>query len=68
MRINLPPVIPRYDPHAENARQEALVRALVPVVTTDEAVPYVHLQAPDGGVWQVTVTDAGVLTAVKVQG
>jgi hypothetical protein len=48
--------------------REALTRAMVPVVTTDEAVPFVHLRAPDGGVWRIEVNDAGALVATKVQG
>jgi hypothetical protein len=37
--------------------------------TRDEtARPYMFLQSPNGAVWQVTVSDVGALTAVKVLG
>ena len=68
MRVHLPPPMPEYNAQQMYAAQEALVRALVPAMTTDEAVSYIHLMAPGGGVWRVTVSDLGVLTTVKVQG
>lgn len=68
MRIYLPPPMPAYNEQQMFAHQEALIRALVPVVTSEEAVPQLYLQAVDGGVWRVTVTNSGGLTTTKVQG
>jgi hypothetical protein len=68
MRVYLPQPHPVYDTQQMYAAQEALIRALVPAVSQDEAIPYLHLLAPNGGVWRVTVTDAGLLATVKVQG
>ena len=68
MRLYLPSIGYVYDAHTARTQQDELVRAMIPVVSTEEAVPYVHLQAPDASVWKVTISDLGVLTTVKVQG
>jgi hypothetical protein len=68
MRLYLPSIGFTYDAHAARVQQDALVRAMIPAVSQDEAVPYVHLQAPDGGVWRVAIGDTGTITTTKVQG
>jgi hypothetical protein len=47
---------------------EILRRALGTAVSSTEASPCVLLQAPDLSVWKVEITNAGALTATKVQG
>lgn len=66
MRLQLPD--PGNGPHAAPLRTafEALRRAFMGTVTTGEAVPLVLLQAPDGGTWRVTVSNAGALQVVRV--
>lgn len=68
MRLLLPVAAFPYSSSSEQDMREVLTRAMVPVVSTEEAVPHLYLQAPDGGVWKVTVSDTGTLTTVKVQG
>lgn len=68
MRLYLPSIGYVYDAHAARTQQDELVRAMIPVVSTEEAVPYVHLQAPDGAVWKVSIDNLGAVTTVKVQG
>lgn len=68
MRLFLPPAAMPYSSHAEQAMRETLARAMVPVVSQEEAAPYLHLLAPDGGVWRVSVDNAGTLVTTKVQG
>ncbi|HEY4250649.1 MAG TPA: hypothetical protein VGM87_05600 [Roseomonas sp.] len=63
MRITLPAV-----PGPASAAFDAIRRAFAAVVSTQEAVPFVLLQAPDRSVWRVTVDDAGALQAEKIQG
>jgi len=43
-----------------------LERLLQRTVNTSEAVQGILLQAPDGSVWKVEVTNAGVLTTTSV--
>jgi hypothetical protein len=45
---------------------EKISEALLPVVTTSEAVPSVLLLSPGAKVFRITVSDAGVLTATEV--
>jgi hypothetical protein len=69
MRLYLPPNPATYNPATERDRTDALVRALIPVVSQDEAVPYIHLRAPeDGSIWRVETDQHGVLRTVKVSG
>jgi hypothetical protein len=68
MRLNLPSIASFFDARSARTQQDELIRAMIPVVSQDEAVPYMHLLAPDGGVWKVTVGNTGTLTTVKVQG
>jgi hypothetical protein len=68
VRLYLPSIGFQYDAHAARVQQDALVRAMIPAVSQDEAVPFILLQAPDGGVWRVTISDTGTLTTAKVLG
>ena len=68
MRLNLPNIPAVFDAHGARSQQDELIRAMIPVVAQDEAVPFVHLRAADGGVWRVEVSGTGTLTTVKVQG
>jgi hypothetical protein len=34
----------------------------------DRPFPYIHLLSPDGSSWRLSISDAGALSAIKVQG
>lgn len=62
MNINLPPPPLSYSPSSFVQVFDAIKRSLLPAVSKDEAVSRILLQSPDGKVWQVTISNAGVLT------
>lgn len=68
MRLDLPD--PGAGPHAVALRQafDALRRGFLALVSTQEASPAILLQAPDRSVWRVSVSNAGAVTAEKIQG
>lgn len=41
---------------------DTIKRAMIPVVTQNEATPRILLQSPNGTIYEVTVSDAGTLT------
>lgn len=43
-------------------------RALIPAISTVEAVPFVLLLSPNHTVYRLAVTDAGTLSVTLVQG
>ena len=66
MNINLPPPPLSYSTASFTQVFEALKRALLPAVSKDEAAPRILLQSPNGTIYEVTVSNAGVLsTAVN---
>jgi len=66
MNINIPPPPPGYNPFSITQAFEAIRKAFIPVVSQDEASPRILLQSPNGTVYQITVTDAGVVqTAIN---
>lgn len=55
-----------YSPSAFNQFTSALKKALLPVVSKDEAVTRILLRAPDGTTYEVTVDNSGnLVTAVN---
>ena len=68
MIVNLPDPGQAYEPTRMRNLMEILRRALGTAVSSTDASPCVLLQAPDLSVWRVEVTNAGALTATKVQG
>jgi hypothetical protein len=68
MNIILPPPPPQYNPYLFTQAFDAIKRAMLPVVSKDEAAPRVLLQSPDGTVWEITVSNAGVVTAAVNSG
>lgn len=63
MRAVLPP------PNAGmGAILDALRRALIPVISQDQAAPRLLLSSPDGKTWEVTVDNSGVLSATAFTG
>lgn len=68
MNINLPPPPLSYTPASFTQVFEALKRSLLPAVSKDEAAPRILLQSPNGTVYQVTVSNAGVLTVAANDG
>ena len=61
MRVALPNVV-------SESLIQAIRRAFIPVVSKDEAAPRLLLQAPNGTVYQVTVTDGGSLSVATHDG
>lgn len=47
---------------------EAIRRAFLPVVSKDEAVGRIILQAPDGRAWAITVDNSGNLVRTVMDG
>lgn len=61
------PTPPRdYDPAFIARVLEAVRTAFRGVVPKEEAVESVLLQAPDGSVWKLTVSNTGTLTTTQV--
>ena len=68
MNVNLPPPPSSYSQVSFAQIIEALKRSFLSTVSKDEAAPRILLQAPNGKVYQVTVSNAGVLTVVLNDG
>jgi hypothetical protein len=68
MNVNLPPPPLSYNPGSFAQILDALKRSFLLTVSKDEAAPRVLLQAPNGKVYQVTVSNAGVLTVALNDG
>lgn len=68
MIVNLPDPGQVYEPTRVRNLLEIIRRAFGSAVSSTEAAPCALLQAPDLSVWKVEVTNAGALTATKVQG
>lgn len=47
---------------------DSLRRALIPAISQDEAAPRLLLRSPAGTVYEVTVSDGGVLTTAVNDG
>jgi hypothetical protein len=47
---------------------DTIRRALIPVISQDEAAPRVLLQSPNGTVYQLTVDNSGVLSTTQFTG
>lgn len=47
---------------------DSIRRALIPAISQDEAAARVMLRSPNGTVYEVTVSDAGVLTTAVNDG
>ena len=58
----MPPAPSQYSAMAFNQLLDRVKRALLPVVSKDEAVSRLLLQAPDGTIYAVTVDNTGTLT------
>jgi hypothetical protein len=68
MNVNLPPPPSSYSQVSFAQIIEALKRSFLSTVSKDEAAPRILLQAPNGKVYQVTVSNAGVLTVALNDG
>jgi hypothetical protein len=67
MNPNLPhPMSTSYDLTWAQRLVDTLSLAFNRVLSTETASPFAMLVAPDGGVWKVTVSNAGVVTTVKM--
>ena len=47
---------------------DSIRRALIPAISQDEAAPRLLLRSPGGTVYEVTVSDSGVLTTAVNDG
>jgi hypothetical protein len=45
---------------------DTIRRALLGVITTQEAAPFVLLRAPNGRTWKIEVSDSGVVTTTQL--
>ena len=68
MNILLPPPPPSYNPGSFTQVFDAIKRALMSTISKDEATSRILLQAPNGTIYQVTVSNAGVLTTAVNDG
>jgi hypothetical protein len=66
MIVNLPTPPTGYDREYFRFSFSLIERLFSRTVSTTEAVSGILLQAPDGSVWRVEVTNAGVLTTTSV--
>jgi hypothetical protein len=68
MNVNLPPPPVSYNSGTFAQILDAVKRSFLLTVSKDEAAPRVLLQAPNGKVYQVTVSNTGVLTVALNDG
>jgi hypothetical protein len=47
---------------------DTIRRAMIPVVSKDEATPRILLQSPNGSVYSITVSNTGTITATLNDG
>lgn len=66
MRLDVPSPPPNYDVGFFNRAFSSIQQVLSFGVSRLEAVDGVLLQAPDGSVWKVTVSNTGTLTTTSV--
>jgi hypothetical protein len=66
MIINLPTPPEGYDREYFRFSFALIEKTILRTVGTNEAVSGILLQAPNGSVWRVEVTDAGALTTTSV--
>lgn len=66
MIVTFPPVPASYDSGYFNRAFATFSQAVNQSVKKIEAVDSVLLQAPDGGVWKITVDNSGNLTTAAV--
>lgn len=68
MKVTLPPPPLSYSPANFTQVFDAIKRVMLPAVSKDEATPRVLLLAPNGSIWEVTVSNSGVLTTTLNDG
>lgn len=66
MRLQVPNPPDRYDPGFFNRAFAAIAQSMSFSISRLEAVDNVLLQAPDGGVWRITVDNSGNLVTTSV--
>ena len=66
MRIMVPPPPAQYDPSYFTRAFSTIEQASSFTVTRLEAIDGILLQAPDGGVWKVSVDNSGNLVTTSV--
>ena len=66
MRVFIPDPPLTYDKGVFNTILDTVKRALIPVISADEATAGVLLQSPDGSVYKLTVDNAGNLVTTAV--
>lgn len=68
MNVDLPSPQPNYTPSFMIQVLEAVRRAFLPVVSKDEAIGRIILQAPNGQAWAITVDNSGNLVRTVMDG
>lgn len=68
MIVSFPSPPPNYSPSAIVQILDTIRRALINVVSSEEAAQRIMLRSPGGKVYQVTVSDTGVLTTALNDG
>lgn len=67
-RLILPVPPTSYNPNTFAQAFDAIRRAVQPLISKDEAAPRLLLRSPDGTVYEVTVSNAGVLSTTVNSG
>lgn len=68
MNIILPTPPGSYNPNSFAQAFDAIRRAILPLISKDEAAPRLLLRSPSGKVYEVRVDDTGTLTTTLNSG
>lgn len=68
VNITFPPPPRQYSSEQQVMMQDALRRALLPVVDTQSAIPFLLMRTPGGKVYRVSIKDDGVWESQLVSG
>lgn len=60
-KINLPAPPPQYNPYTFTQAFDAIRRALLPLISKDEAAPRILLQSQNGTIYELKVNNDGTL-------
>lgn len=60
-KINLPAAPPQYNPYTFTQAFDAIRRALLPLISKDEAAPRILLQSQNGTIYELKVNNDGTL-------
>ena len=66
MKLFIPSPPQNYDQAAVNNMMDTIKRALIPVVSAEEAADGILLQSPNGSVYKLSVSNTGTLVTTAV--